>query len=138
MFVKLELIAQVHDPKRPRLYTYYFFSKKHNILLPIETFNKPDEINTMAMTLLSVLNSFCITIKRVIIYLHRENKYYTYLSLGNRTDSYEFNCDLFDILDIYHKTLYPIYIKKDLLTENGIKITKRMLLKAFSEDVYQI
>jgi bifunctional DNase/RNase len=136
MFVKLDLIAQILDPKSPDLNTYYFFSKKYGILLPIETNKKPGKINPMTTTFFSVLKSFCIKIKRVIIYLHEENRYYTYLSLERGKNNLEFNCDLLEILDLYPRLVCPIFIKKDILTNKGIRVTKRMLLKALSEDIY--
>ena len=135
MFTRIKLIANVKRDTRSNYYTYYFFSHKYKALLPVPLCKK-SSVDCLCTCFIKILRCFKICITRVLIYRFDGTKYYSYLMIESSDNTYEMNFELSELLDIHSIFNCPIYIKHDILINNGIRVTKKMVLNALKEDLY--
>ncbi|HOD01252.1 MAG TPA: DUF151 domain-containing protein [bacterium] len=113
--------------------TFYLFCKPLKILLPIETGCECIQTQTVP----SVYNS----VRRIIegigakalylkIYLYCENVFYAYLTIKNGKETFDINVGLKDGIKMAREMKIPIYVRDQILENNGIKITKDLVMKA--------
>lgn len=111
--------------------TYYLFNKNEKILLPIEIDGKI-ESPSIHDSLIRIIKGTGYSIVGIKIYYHKENTFYTYLTIKNSKNIFDININLIDGLEICKKSSTPIFINEKILRSCGIEITKDLVLKALN------
>lgn len=145
MYVKLNLIAIINQTKPTGISTVYLINKDSKVLLPItvkslyregsdniKVTDPPDIFDTIRR----ILNSFDSKILGITIYRYSHKRYYSYLNVYKEGKSLEINSELLDSIYLASKYKCPIYIKKEILNNNGLQINKKLIKDALNKDYY--
>ena len=147
MLTKIELIATIQN--NPETYTLYFFQKKDKVILPIKLPSSEIEnlfqvskeyknsIPTVYDTFKRLIGCLEAALASITIYRFEQDIYYTYLNVNKDRNFLEINSGFTDAIAIAEKCNVPVFIDKNLLHKNGIKITNKLLKEALGQ-AYQI
>ena len=127
MQLKISLLAKIPNEEKVTFYLLHKQPQKTcNIVLPIEVINMAT--TTLEDTYIRTLNALNAQIKSLNIYLYLEAIYYVYLNIEYNGRHFDINTTIDNALNMltYQPTI-DIYIEKDILDQEGIKITERML-----------
>jgi len=113
--------------------TYYFIQKKKKIILPVEYTQTPH--SNAEDTYIRTLKALKVKIISINIYLFLDEKYYVYLNLSSNGKKYEINTNITNAMNLMdYEPEIQVYIKKDILIQNGIKVTKELIEKSLMYD----
>ena len=118
----------------PRQSTLYLIEKKENIILPIKLANQKIK---SGKTLQGAFGRFlaCVDAKILgtTIYKYLDGTFYTYLNISYENNHIELNIDLVDAISMVRKINAGIYVHWDILYDQGIKVSARMIHDALEK-----
>lgn len=129
MLVKLKLLTVIKNEAKHDYYTFYFFNKDANTILPIEIL-RDTQYPPIYDTYLRTLHCFKSSIKCIKVYLVRDEIFYAYVSIKNRGCVFDLNCNIRDALELFGQTKCAIYTSEKIVREIGIKVTKQLVLSS--------
>ncbi len=133
MLTPLKLIAEIDSGQYTK--TIYFYSFSTKTLLPITVNHKyflESRYPGVHDTLYRVLKAMGADLVSVKIYLFKDSKFYTYLSIFRNNRCYEINCSFEDALEISKISRCRILAKSTILEKQGIKVTSELIKKALT------
>ncbi len=143
MYKRIYLIALVpNSQSNSNAYTVYLFEKEEKIVLPVNLakheirylFKKrghkfPLQQNIYDTTVRILLGLEAKVIS-VSIYKYQNQKFYAYLNIIHSKNYLEISIKFSDSLKIANRFEIPIFIRRDILLNEGIKVTKKLLKDA--------
>ena len=147
MFKRIHFIALVSGKQDefPR-YTAYFFEKEEKVVLPV-TLSKAEVRHLLAtgQKYLTRRQNIYEAVARIVlglgakvisisVYRFQDGEFYTYLNIIKEDEKLEISIKFSDGVKIAKNSDVPIYIRRDVLLEQGIKVNKEILRDALRND----
>lgn len=146
MYKRVHFIALVsHNQMDSRGYTAYFFAKEEKIVLPIDfpkeevSFLLTSEINKLSHkqniyeTTIRIILGLGAKIICLSVYKFQDDEFYAHLNLLQNQENLEISLKFTDGLKIAKKTKIPIYIKQEILEQEGIRVNRQILRDALRD-----
>jgi bifunctional DNase/RNase len=126
-------------------YTAYFFAREEKIVLPIEfaqeevtyllslSKNKIARRQNIYETVIRIILGLGAEIESLSIYKYQDNEYYTYLNLKREGENLEVSLKFTDGLKIAKRAGASIYVKEEILENEGIKVNRQILRDALRD-----
>jgi bifunctional DNase/RNase len=127
MYVKTEYLSKI---RQNNIDTYYIYSKQEKIILPLDIPIGSSVYPKTSDSIRRILAVFSAKISLVKVYGERNETFYTYLQLYQTGKSYDINICLRDAIQLAESIKCPIYVKKTVLLNSGIRVTKKLLEEA--------
>ena len=126
MQIKINALTKIVDKDTTKI---YFLDNKSKIILPIEFPNLRDR--SIEDTYIRTLRALDVVIESINIYLFLENNYYVYLRINFKGNIMDINTSINNAMYIFeYNPNTNVYIEKEILINEGIKITKEILQKS--------
>ena len=130
------------------IYTFYFYEKEDQIVVPIETsqdyankflgIHKQNTNPNIYNTFFRLIKSLKLKIKDILIYKSSGGVLYTYLNINYEETLLEINCNFWDALLLSKLFGTKIFMNVEVLKTEGIKVTKKMIRDALENDNYKL
>jgi len=147
MYKKLKFIALVPNSSyNNQKYTMYFLEKEEKIVIPIDI-DKIEAKKILSLDNINLCNEPPIydTTKRIIhcfdaklthisIYKYNDPIYYAYINLFRNGKYFEVNTKLTDAINLAKRFTAEIFVNKEILHKQGIKINQKMIKDALAKD----
>lgn len=140
MQLEFKLLAIVPYVENVSMYTVYLFNQENKILLPFQTSKWSSESILLAKqrvqlprphihnTLIRLIYALDAKPKEVLVYKYLDNAFYAYLKLQTKDNlTLEIDIKISDAVALALRSAIPIYVKDDVCTKAGIKVTKDLL-----------